>query len=91
MDSQMMDVTGNGEGSQEVHEGLTQATSAGEESAGEAPAPEALAAMATEEGRSAAEVEWLEQISKHLLRSRDRSGISLRGSALPLAEISAGP
>ena len=60
-----MDVTDNGEDSQQVPEGLTQATSAGEESAGEAPAPEAPAAMATDEGRSTAE-EWLEQISKHL-------------------------
>jgi len=63
-------------GSQEFSEGPSQGTStgeesAGEESAGEAPAPEAPAgptadAMADDEGHGTAEVEWLEQISKHL-------------------------
>ena len=102
MDSQM-DVTDNGEGSQEVPEGLTQATSAGEESAGEAPAPEAPAAMATDEGRSTAEA-WLQQISKHLHHVEGRLmeegflghevvrqiGILLERSALRLAVSLAG-
>jgi len=88
MDSQMMDVNESMAGliaegfvevtnSQEFPEGPSQGTSAGEEPVGEAPAPEATAgptadAMADDEGHGTTEVEWLEQISKHLHHIENR-------------------